>query len=78
MKYHVKFQLARNGSSTLEKSIVDPHVAGYGGEYTPLPDVGDSVSYELDGGRKDYKVLSRHFSYQSGNWRHVNIVVAEL
>jgi hypothetical protein len=47
------------------------------GEAIPIADVGDSVSYEVNGVLRAFKVVSRHFSYYNG-WCAVNIVVSDL
>lgn len=64
------------------------------GEYMPVPDVGDTVTYEsyeydyddkdlakLDTGREitvARKVRTRHFSYHEGKLSHINIVVGDV
>jgi len=64
------------------------------GEFMPIPDVDDTVSYEsfeydydsagkviLESGRKKMvcrKVLTRHFGYSGADSMYVNMVVGEV
>lgn len=75
MRYKIEFQYREPGSPYPEDHVQDENIVfGIGGETIPIPDVGDSVSYLYKGTEKNFKVLSRHFSY-SGEWCHVNIGV---
>lgn len=80
MKYTVQFQYKDPESARPEDCSQDEEneIVIEDGSFTPLPNVGDSVSYKYGGRVKAFMVLSRHFDYQSPNWCIINIVVTDI
>jgi hypothetical protein len=77
MKVKVEFQYKNEDSERPEDCVQDDEFFTESGEFIPIPDVGDSVSYRYGGKGVACKVVSRHFSYVSG-WCIVNIVVTDM
>ena len=76
MKYKVEFQYKEPNARRPEDVVQDEPIK-LEGEFVPIPDVGDSVNYLYGGEERDFKVVTRHFSYLK-NWCVVNIVVTDL
>jgi len=57
--------------------VQDEEIKFDGGEFIPIPDVGDSVAYNYGGELREFKVISRHFAYMM-NWCAVTIVVTDI
>ena len=76
MKYKVEFQYKEPNARRPEDAVQDEPIK-LEGEFVPIPDVGDSVNYLYGGEERDFKVVTRHFSYLK-NWCVVNIVVTDL
>jgi hypothetical protein len=88
MKISIQFQYLPPGSarpidaSDSDKRI-ENHDENHPGEYLPIPDVGDTVSYVSNDVPVTRKVLTRHFGYTSGDifdydGMYVNIVVGDV
>ena len=77
MKYKFEFQYKSPSGSRPYDEVQDDELVFEGGEFIPIPDVGDSVSYLHGEKMMAYKVISRHFAYVSG-WCMVNIVVTDI
>lgn len=80
MKYSIQFQYMGKGDSRPEDCGQDEEL-NFEDEYPPIPDVGDSVSYQYDEKTVCRKVLTRHFSYIKTNasqYVFVNIVVTDI
>ena len=77
MKYTIQFQYKPTNYSRPQSKGQDETIVIEDGGYVPLPDIGDSVSYQESGRTVSRKVLTRHFSYR-GEWCDVNIVVTDL
>ncbi len=81
MIYKIRFQYKPPGQLMPYDTSQDQELIFKNGEYVPIPDIGDSVSYSFDNERKPFKVLSRHFSYRSasaGDECLINIVVTDI
>jgi hypothetical protein len=81
MVYKIKFQYKPQGQFMPYDTSQDQELVFKNGEFIPIPDIGDSVSYSFDNERKPFKVLSRHFSYRSdpgGESCLINIVVTDI
>jgi hypothetical protein len=95
MKISIEYQyLPKDHARPIDGSEHNDPIGGEDGEFMPIPDVGDTVSYEsfeydydstgkaiLDSGRNKTvcrKVLTRHFSYSGEDFLHVNIVVGDV
>jgi hypothetical protein len=77
MKYKVEYQYKSPNGARPYDEIQDEEIIFENGEFTPIPSVGDSVSYLHGDKMMAYKVLSRHFAYVTG-WCMVNIVVTDI
>ena len=77
MRYKIEFQYKGSDSSRPEDVVQDEEIFFEKGEFVPIPDVGDSVSYLYGEKVEAFKVISRHFSYQN-KWCIVNIVVTDI
>jgi hypothetical protein len=77
MQYKVEFQFRPQGSARPLDYVQEIPLVFRGGEFLPIPSVGDSVSYDENGRTVAYKVVSRHYSYL-GEWCVVNIVVTDM
>lgn len=77
MRYSVQFQYLPEGQTSPLNYGQDDEIVFEDGEFTPIPNVGDSVSCMFGGESKAFKVVSRHFGYFSG-WCAVNIVVTDI
>lgn len=75
--YKIEFRYKAANVSTPGHDAQDEEIEFGNDEYIPIPAVGDSVAY-LDKGRMvQYKVVSRHFVYETGSCE-VNIVVTDM
>jgi hypothetical protein len=77
MKYKVEFQHKSKGSTRPGDEVQEEEILFEKGEFIPIPDVGDTVSLMWGNDQKEFKVLTRHFSYLM-NWCVVNIVVTDV
>lgn len=77
MKYKIEFQYKTSRSSRPEDAVQDDEILFEGGQFLPIPNVEDSVTYMYGGKPKAFKVLTRHFSYL-GDFCVVNIVVTDI
>lgn len=77
MKYKIEFQYIPPKSTRPNDEAQDEELLFEQGEFIPIPDVGDSVSYLYGGKMTAFKVVSRHFSY-IGDLCCVNIVVTDI
>ncbi len=77
MKYKIEFQYQTQDSSRPEDVVQDEAIEFEKGEFIPIPDVGDSVSYLYSEKLVDFKVVSRHFAYMN-NWCAVTVVVTDI
>ena len=82
MNYKIRFQYKPQGQLTPYDTSQDQELIFKNGEFVPLPDIGDSVSYSFDNERRPFKVLSRHFSYLlepgGGELCLISIVVTDI
>lgn len=77
MKYKIEFQYKAPGSSRPEDAVQDEEIKFDGGQFIPIPSIGDSVAYNSGGQHTAFKVISRHFAYLS-DWCAVTIVVTDI
>ena len=63
MTYKINFQYKPEGHLKPHNTSQDQELI-FNGEYIPIPNVSDIVSYSFDNERKTFKVLSRNFSYR--------------
>lgn len=77
MKYKIEFQYKSKNSASPDDAVQVESIEFEHGEAIPIPNVGDSVSYEVAGVLRAFKIISRHFSYYNG-WCDVNIVVSDI
>jgi len=77
VKYKIEFQYKAPDSSRPEDVVQDEEIKFDGGEFIPIPDVGDSVAYNYGSELREFKVISRHFVYML-NWCAVTIVVTDI
>ena len=79
-KYSVQFQYLKNGKKRPEDEIQDENLYFSENEYPFIPNVGDSISYTINGKTECRKVLSKHFTYWTNNKQSisVNIVVEDI
>lgn len=82
MTYKIEFQHKSEGRLRPSDTSQDQELIFKQGEFIPIPNVGDSVTYSHDNERRSYRVFSRHFSYSytpaEGELCHINIVVIDL
>jgi hypothetical protein len=64
MTYKIKFQYKPESHLKPYNTSQDQELIFKNGEFIPIPNVGDSVSYSFDNEPKTFKVLNRHFSYR--------------
>jgi hypothetical protein len=77
LKYKIEFQYKAPGAKRPEDAIQDDELKFEGGEFYPIPNVGDSVEYQYGDKTVERKVVSRHFGYLN-NWCCVTIVVTDI
>ena len=79
-KYSIQFQYLKNGESRPEDLIQDDDLYFNENEYPFIPNVGDSVCYQIQGKTECRKVLSKHFTYWPNEKQSisVNIVVTDI
>ena len=79
-KYSVQFQYFKSGASRPEDLIQDDDLYFNENEYPFIPNVGDSVCYQIQGKTECRKVLSKHFTYWQNEKQSisVNIVVTDI
>ncbi|MBI3803068.1 MAG: hypothetical protein HY282_04830 [Nitrospirae bacterium] len=82
MTYKIIFQYKPENDSTPHETSQDPELIFKNGEFIPVPNIGDSVSYSFDNTRKVFKVVNRHFSYRldpnGGDFCLINIIVTDI
>ena len=77
VKYKIEFQYKSPKSSRPQEEPQDEPIELEEGEFVPIPDVGDSVGYLLGGKKRDFKVVSRHFTYKR-NSCCIHIIVTDI
>jgi hypothetical protein len=77
MKYSIEFQHKAEGHPRPSEEVQQDSIQFEGGEFTPIPNVGDSVNYQVGDKTLFFKVEARHFSYLL-DWCVVNIVVTDI
>ena len=77
MKYKIEFQYKSPNSTRPQDEPQDEPIEVEGGEFFPIPNVGDSVGYLYGGKKQDFKVASRHFTYKK-NSCCIHIVVTDI
>jgi hypothetical protein len=77
VKYKIEFQYKSPESTRPQEQPQDDPIELEEGEFAPIPNVGDSVGYLHDGRKQDFKVISRHFTYQR-NSGCIHIVVTDI
>jgi hypothetical protein len=78
MKWKIEFQYKPKGSPRPHDEIQEDPLE-FDGQFCPLPDVGDTVTYMEGDKNVARKVLTRHFSFSHPDslvW--VNIVVTDV
>ncbi len=82
MTYKIEFQHKSEDRLRPAGTSQDLELIFKQGEFIPIPNVGDSVSYSYNNERRSFRVLSRHFTYSytpaEGELCHINIVVMDL
>jgi hypothetical protein len=77
MKYKIEFQHKEEGHPRPSDEVGEDSIQFEGGEFIPIPNVGDSVCYQVGDKTHYFKVETRHFSYLF-DWCVVNIVVTDI
>lgn len=77
MKYSVQFQYKGENDHRPQDYALNDEIFLTEGQFTPLPNVGDSIFIPSSEEKGMYKVLTRHFIYD-GDICAVNIVVTDL
>ena len=84
MRYKIEFQYRAESQERPFDFVQETHIESETGEFVPIPNEGDTVTIDFDGGPRSYKVESRHFCYLSEPDRSeldlcaVNIVVIDV
>ncbi len=83
MKISIQYQYLPPGSARPDGAHnSDKRIENHAGEFLPIPNVGDTVSYMSNDKMVTRKVLTRHFGYTSGDigyeGMYVNIVVGDV
>jgi len=78
VEYIIQFQYKGEGDSRPTGSALnDEEILAPDGKTIPIPNAGDSVTLTSGGEPKSYKVLTRHFGYNS-NHCFIIIVVTDI
>ena len=77
MKCKIEFQYKSSNSTRPQEEAQDEPIELEEGEFVPIPNVGDSVGYLYGGKKRDFKVVSRHFTYKR-NSCCIHIAVTDI
>jgi hypothetical protein len=77
LKYKIEFQYKLQDRERPYDEVQEQDVRFDGGQFVPIPAVGDSVGYQEGEDIVARKVLTCHFSYLS-DWCVVNFVVIDM
>jgi hypothetical protein len=77
VKCKIEFQYKSPKSSRPQEEPQDEPIELREGEFVPIPNVGDSVGFLYGGKKRDFKVVSRHFTYKK-NSCCIHVVVTDI
>jgi hypothetical protein len=78
VEYLIQFQYkGEDDLRPTDHALNDEEILAPDGKTIPIPNVGDSVTLISEGRPQSYKVITRHFGYES-NHCYINIVVTDI